>query len=76
MTQQDIILITAAYSKEELARKYILAQEDVMRLEKEKKELEKEMYQWRIARPVGCPECHRGCFSIDKFCGHCGTKLK
>lgn len=76
MTAQDISLITAAYSKEELARKYILAQEDVMRLEKENKDLVKEMYEWRKARPIGCPECHRGCFSIDKYCGHCGTKLK
>ena len=42
----------------------------------ENERLEDELKQWRKATPIGCPECHRGCFSNDKYCGHCGTKLK
>ena len=74
--EQDIALLLMAYSKEDLARKYDLAQKEVLRLEAENKKLNKEMHDWRKARPIGCPNCHRGCFSIDKYCGHCGSKLK
>lgn len=74
--EQDITILLAAYSKEDLARKYDSAQKEVLRLEAENKKLNKEMFDWRRARPIGCPNCHRGCFSIDKYCGHCGTKLK
>ena len=35
----------------------------------------KEMIAYTQARPRGCPNCHRGCFDIDRFCPHCGTKL-
>ena len=28
------------------------------------------------SRPRICQNCGRGCFSIDKFCPHCGEKIK
>lgn len=74
--EQDIAILLAAYSKEDLARKYDSAQKEVLRLEEENRKLNKEMLEWRKARPVGCPNCHRGNFSIDKYCSHCGTKLR
>lgn len=73
--EQDIAILLMAYSKEDLARKYVLAQRDVLRLENENKKLNKEMLEWRKARPIGCQNCHRGNFSIDKYCSHCGVKL-
>lgn len=27
-------------------------------------------------RPVTCQSCGRGCFDIDKFCPHCGKRIK
>lgn len=73
---RDIKLLMLAYSKEDLARKYDSAQKEVLRLEAENKKLNEEILQWRKALPIGCPECNRGCFANDKYCGHCGTKLK
>lgn len=35
-----------------------------------------ELKKWQKLQPIGCPACHRGCFSNDKFCPHCGTPLR
>ena len=35
-----------------------------------------ELKKWQKLQPIGCPVCHRGCFSNDKFCPHCGTSLR
>lgn len=35
-----------------------------------------ELKKWQKLQPIGCPACHRGCFSNDKFCPHCGTSLR
>lgn len=35
-----------------------------------------ELKKWQKLQPIGCPTCHRGCFSNDKFCPHCGTSLR
>ena len=82
VTQQEVDLVLRAYDREELARKYILATKDCMdaeqevnRLRKELHELRVELSQYKKLAPIGCPQCHRGCFSNDKFCPHCGTKL-
>lgn len=35
-----------------------------------------ELKKWQKLQPIGCPACHRGCFSNDKFCPYCGTSLR
>lgn len=35
-----------------------------------------ELKKWQKSQPIVCPMCHRGCFSNDKFCPHCGTPLR
>lgn len=45
MNDNDILLVSQAYSKEDLARKYLSAQAEVIHLEREKKELIKELFQ-------------------------------
>ena len=32
--------------------------------------------EYMEARPAICLSCGRGNFSIDKFCSHCGMKIK
>lgn len=76
VTQQEIDLILHAYDHQELARKYILATKDCIEAENEVRRLRKELIQYKKLAPIGCPQCHRGCFSNDKFCPHCGTKLR
>lgn len=76
VTQQEIDLVLRAYDHRELARKYILATRDCMEAEQEVHRLRQELSQYKKLAPIGCPKCHRGCFSNDKFCPHCGEKLK
>lgn len=67
--QQEINLTMSAYSHEELARKYCLLQKDVMRAEKENKELKAELAKATLKqtpmKPLcndkhyyDCPKCH------------------
>ena len=58
--------------KEELEGMY----EELAELRLERDELKRELEQYKKLAPIGCPKCHRGCFSNDKFCPHCGEKLK
>lgn len=83
VTQQEVDLILRAYDHQELARKYILATKDcaeaereVNRLRQEASRLKQELRQYKKLAPIGCPQCHRGCFSNDKYCPHCGAKMK
>lgn len=75
ITQQEVDLILRAYDQQELARKYILATKNCIEAESEARSLRAELSQYKKFAPIGCPQCHRGCFSNDKFCPHCGTKL-
>lgn len=75
VTQQEVDLVLRAYTSQELARKYILATNDCQEAENEVRRLREELRQYKKLAPIGCPQCHRGCFSNDKFCPHCGTKL-
>lgn len=82
VTQQEVDLVLRAYDRQELARKYILANRDCLDAEQEARRLRMELHELRVElsqykklAPIGCPQCHRGCFSNDKFCPHCGTKL-
>lgn len=76
VTQQEVDLVLRAYNPQELARKYILATNDCAEAENEVRKLRQELRQYKKLAPIGCPQCHRGCFSNDKFCPHCGTKLE
>ncbi len=83
VTQREVDLILRSYNQQELARKYILATNDCMdaehevsRLKHEVSRLMTELSQYKKLAPIGCPQCHRGCFSNDKYCPHCGAKLE
>ena len=38
--------------------------------------LEKELAAYRKAEPSSCPVCHKPNFKNDKYCSHCGKKLR
>lgn len=76
VTQQEVDLVLRAYHPQELARKYIIATANCVEAEQEVRRLRKELSLYKKLAPIGCPQCNRGCFSNDKFCPHCGTKLK
>lgn len=48
----------------------------IERFEHSNKLLEKELAGYRKTMPSSCPVCHKPNFKNDKYCCHCGEKIR
>ncbi len=48
----------------------------IERYQHSNKLLEKELKAYRKAQPSSCPLCHKPNFKNDKYCSHCGQRIR